>query len=71
VRHFAQIICDLVGYDFGQIQFDTTRYVGARSKCLSVDKLRGLLPGRPVTPLEEGLRQTVAWFREHPELLAP
>lgn len=62
IRHFARIISDQVGYDFDQIQFDTTRYVGAKSKCLATDKLHSLLPDFEYTPLEEGLAETIAWF---------
>ncbi|MGD9648856.1 MAG: NAD-dependent epimerase/dehydratase family protein [Pirellulales bacterium] len=63
IRHFARLICDKVGYDFEQIQFDTSRYVGARSKCLDIARLTSLLPRFRQTPLEIGLRNTVAWFR--------
>ena len=64
IREFAERICDHVGYDFGAIQFDTGRYVGARSKCLSVEKLDRLLPDRKLTPLEDGLAATIDWFAE-------
>ncbi len=64
IREFARLICDLTGYDFERIQFDTAKYVGARSKCLSVDKLRVHMPNRPVTPLRLGLERTIDWFRE-------
>ncbi len=50
IRHFAQLICDRVGYDFARIRFNTERYVGARSKCLVIDKLRQLAPGFTLTP---------------------
>lgn len=62
IRHFAKLICKRVGYDFGAIQFDTSRYVGAKSKVLSVKKLRRILPGLKMTPLEVGLEQTINWF---------
>lgn len=62
IRHFAGLICELVGYDPGLIRYDTTRYVGARSKCLAVDKLRRYRPGGRTTPLRDGLRATVDWF---------
>lgn len=64
IRHFAQLICDRVGYDFNAIQFDTTRYIGAKSKCLATAKLRRLLPELTLTPLEQGLTKTIEWFRE-------
>ncbi len=34
-------------------------------------KLRRLVGFRPEVELEEGLRRTIAWYREHPEALAP
>ena len=62
IRHFAELICKKVDYDFNKIQFDTSRYVGAKSKCLNTDKLKGLLPGLQLTSLEEGLGKTIDWF---------
>jgi GDP-L-fucose synthase len=62
IRHFAKLICDRVGYDFGLVQFDTSKYIGARSKCLSVEKLRQLVPSLRLTRLEEGLARTIDWY---------
>jgi GDP-L-fucose synthase len=62
IRHFAALICEHVGYDFKGIQFDTSRYVGSQSKCLSVEKLKGRIPDLELTPLNEGLRATIDWF---------
>ncbi len=64
IRHFAQIICSQAGYDFDQIQFDTSKYVGAKSKCLSVAQLHKLVPDLKLLPLEEGLERTIHWFDE-------
>jgi GDP-L-fucose synthase len=69
IRDFAQIICDLTGFEFDRIQFDTTKYVGARSKCLSVANLRRHLPDWRLTSLREGLARTVRWFEDNPRLL--
>jgi GDP-L-fucose synthase len=63
IRHFVQLICKHVGYDFAKVQYDTSRYVGAKSKCLSTEKLRRILPTFKLMPLEEGLKQTIEWFR--------
>jgi GDP-L-fucose synthase len=71
IREFAQLICGIVGYDFGAIQFDTSRYVGARSKCLDVSKLRRLLPDLSLTPLNVGIERTVNWFLKTGHALAP
>lgn len=61
IRTFADIICKIVGYPHEDIVYDTTRYVGAKSKCLSVEKLTAALGGYELTPLHEGLRRTVEW----------
>jgi GDP-L-fucose synthase len=62
IRQFAQLICDHVGYDFSKIQFDTSRYVGAKSKCLRTEKLRGIMPDLQLSPLKAGLEKTIHWF---------
>jgi Nucleoside-diphosphate-sugar epimerases len=64
IRTFADRIARIVGYDASRIQYDTSRYVGATSKCLSIAKLRRILPQYRVTGLEAGLRSTIAWFYE-------
>ncbi len=71
IRHFARLICQEVGYDFDLIQFDTSRYVGAKSKCLRVEKLQQLLPQRTITPLAQGLAKTIQWFWSEQEALLP
>ncbi|MEM8779804.1 MAG: NAD-dependent epimerase/dehydratase family protein [Cyanobacteria bacterium P01_G01_bin.49] len=71
IRHFAKLICERVGYDFNQIKFDTSRYVGAKSKCLVVDKLKQSLPNFDLTPLELGLTKTIEWFWQEQEKLVP
>ena len=69
IRHFAKLICDKVGYDFEAIQFDTSRYVGAKSKCLVVARLKRLMPDLTLTPLEVGLTKTIDWFWNEQEKL--
>jgi len=72
IRHFARLICDRIGYDFEQVAFDTSRYVGARSKCLATARLHRLLPDWRQTPLGEGLDRTIDWFwTQREKLLNP
>ena len=71
IREFAQKICAKAGYDFERIQFDTSRYVGAESKCLRTEKLQRFLPRLEMTPLDVGLERTIEWFmREGKTMLA-
>lgn len=65
IREFARLICERVGYDPEAIRYDTTKYVGARSKRLSVGKLGSILPGARLTPLGEGLDRTIGWFLDN------
>ena len=64
IRRFAELICDIVGYRAEAIAYDTSRYVGAASKCLNVEKLRSILPPYQLTPLKSGLEETIRWFYE-------
>ena len=62
IKEFAKIICEKVGYDFANVQYDTTQYVGAKSKILAVDKYRTFLgDSLMTTSLSQGLEQTIAW----------
>jgi GDP-L-fucose synthase len=64
IRDFARLICELVGYDADSIEYDSARYTGAESKCLNVDKIRKALLDYRLTPLEQGLAETIKWFYE-------
>lgn len=68
IRRFAQLICEKVDFECEAIQFDPQQYVGAKSKCLNIDKLKERIPDLSLTALEEGIEQTVAWFLTRPEL---
>jgi len=62
IREFASLICAEVGYDPATIQYDTSRYVGAKSKCLDVEKLHRLLPGLVPRSLAVGLPPVIRWM---------
>lgn len=66
IREFSAIICDLVGYDPALIQYDTTKYVGAKTKKLSVDKLIGIYPDyiERQTKLRDGIKGVIEWFKK-------
>lgn len=64
IRTFAESICSVVGYPADRIQYDPSRYVGATSKCLSVEKVSKIIPNyvEALTPLRTGLDETIKWF---------
>lgn len=61
IRDFAGLICQAVGFDPARIKYDTSRYVGAKSKLLDVTKLNQLRR-YSMTSLSKGLQQTIDWF---------
>ncbi|PIS00653.1 MAG: GDP-fucose synthetase [Chlamydiae bacterium CG10_big_fil_rev_8_21_14_0_10_35_9] len=69
IREFAGKICQHVGFNFEKIQFDTTKYVGARSKILSVEKLTNLYKNIPMKPIDQGLKEVIDWFITNKETL--
>ncbi len=62
IRWYAEKICEYVGFDSEQIHYDTTKYVGAKSKVLNIAKLRKALPEFSPTPIESGLREVTEWY---------
>lgn len=67
IKQFAKIICDKVGYDFSNVQYDTAQYVGAKSKILAVEKYRSLLgTDMTHTSLDKGLGKTIEWVETLP-----
>lgn len=64
IRWFAEAVCREVGFDPSRVEYDPARYVGVRSKCLDVERLRGLLPEFRWTPLDDALRSTTRWYIE-------
>lgn len=62
IREFAESICEIVGYDSALIQYDVSKYVGAKSKVLSIDKLKKTYPEYKKTSLYNGLTRVIEWF---------
>jgi GDP-L-fucose synthase len=58
IRDYAQTICDIVGYDFNSIKFDTNQFVGSLSKKMINTNLTAI----DFTPLEDGLRKTIEYY---------
>jgi GDP-L-fucose synthase len=65
IRWYAEKLSSLVGYDAARIQYDTSKYVGATSKFLSVKKIKEVLPHFEPVPLEQGLEGIVGWYLKH------
>lgn len=66
IREFAIKICRTVGFPFGKISFDESRYVGANSKKLNIGKLEKIYPGyrAKCRDIDDGIQELVAWFEK-------
>lgn len=62
VRDLAVLIMRLVGFK-GRLRWDTTRPDGQPRRRLDTSKAERLFSFRARTPLEDGLRKTIEWYR--------
>ncbi|MFA6119458.1 MAG: NAD-dependent epimerase/dehydratase family protein [Parachlamydiales bacterium] len=69
IRDFAQKICNIISYDEKKIMYDESKYVGAKSKVLVIDKLKKKFPDLKMLSLNEGLASTVDWFIKNKDVL--
>jgi GDP-L-fucose synthase len=69
IRDLADTIRRLVGYE-GELVWDASRPDGQPTRFLDVARARELIGFEAEVPLEEGLRQTIASFREQGALVA-
>jgi GDP-L-fucose synthase len=63
ILELARLIARVVGFD-GELAFDSTKPDGTPRKLVDTAKINAL-GWRPRIGLEEGVRATYAWFREH------
>jgi GDP-L-fucose synthase len=65
IREFAKKISHIVNYDSSLIAYDLSKYVGATSKKLSIEKLIGIYPEylNDSLPLDNGLEILINWFK--------
>lgn len=63
LRECAKILAELVDIPSSEIQWDRSRYVGAKVKRLDTTKIDTLVPGRSRRDLRTGLAELVAWLR--------
>lgn len=63
IRSFAEELSEVIGYDSSKIEYDTSKYVGAKSKVLVIDKLRKLMPDFKHTDIKDGLAEMVEWYK--------
>jgi GDP-L-fucose synthase len=64
IRDLASLIARLMEYR-GRFAYDTSKPNGQPRRQLSVERARRLLRWQAKTGLEDGLAQTIAWWKRH------
>jgi len=63
IKDLTHLIAKLTGFR-GEIVWDTSKPGGQPRRCLGTGRAEREFDWRASTPLEEGLRRTIAWYRE-------
>jgi len=66
IKDVVDSIVDAMGYE-GEVTWDTSKADGQYKKTASNAKLRGLLPDYKFMTFQEGVKETVEWFKENYE----
>ena len=69
IKEFARLICEEVGYPISRIEYDPSGFVGARSKILSIGRLKASYPTYAPRLPSEGIREIASWLLQNPKLL--
>lgn len=64
IKDLTELIAKLVGFK-GHIEWDTTKPDGQPRRCLDVTRAKQALDWTAATPLEDGLRETIAWYEQN------
>jgi len=64
IKALAELIVRLAGFE-GQLVWDTTKPNGQPRRAMDISKAEELFGFRAQMPFEEGLRQTIEWYREN------
>jgi len=65
IRDLATRIASITGFA-GRICWDASKPDGQPRRCLDTSRAKACLGWNSTTPLDEGLRRTVEWYRENP-----
>jgi GDP-L-fucose synthase len=66
IRQYAEMICEIVGYDPGKIIYDTTKWSGVSKKVLNTDKIKRLFAFE-FTDIRKALADTICYYQALPQ----
>jgi len=62
IKHLVELIAHLTGFT-GRIDWDATKPDGQPRRCLDTTRAKKLLDWEAKMPFEEGLKNTIEWWR--------
>ena len=66
IREYAEMICEIVGYDPARIIYDTTKWSGVSKKVFNTDKINVLFPDFKFTDIRVALAETIRYYQSLP-----
>jgi GDP-L-fucose synthase len=64
IKNLAEMIAHLTGFE-GKLVWDTTKPNGQPRRALDTSRAAEYFGWRAHTPFDEGLRETIAWYRQN------
>jgi len=64
IRDLVELIKSEVGFD-GEVRWDTSKPDGQPRRRVDPSRAKELFGFEAAVPFQEGLRRTIAWYREH------
>lgn len=62
IRAYAEMLCEIIGYDAKKIRYDTTKYSGNPKRFFDTSKIKRFFPDFSFTDIRDGLKKTVAYY---------
>ena len=63
IKFFAKKISKILKFDESKIIYDTSKYVGAKSKNLDISKLKEFKIKTNQIKLENGIKEVIDWYK--------
>jgi len=63
IKFFAKKISKILKFDESKIMYDTSKYVGAKSKNLDISKLKEFKIKTNQITLENGIKEVIDWYK--------
>ncbi|MEO1742330.1 MAG: GDP-L-fucose synthase [Cyanobacteria bacterium J06629_9] len=70
IRNLVHLVCNLMGFE-GEVVWQTDQPNGQPRRCLDTTRAKAAFGFEAQVSFEEGLKNTIEWYRQHAEALQP